>query len=331
MYDSPYDLLLAPPSGPLIAALWGALWGSFLNVVIERLPRGESLMRPASHCLGCGTPIRFYDNIPILSYLLLRGRCRHCGARFSPRYLLVEGLGLVLSLLCFHHSVTTGTGSVAVRLAQFLVEFYFSLGLLAILFIDIRTMIIPDAITLPMLAVLPAAAIALRRVRWLDALIGAAVGFGVVWLLREIWLRLRGEEGIGLGDGKLLAVVAGVLGWRSLPIVLLLGSIQGLLVALPLRWLGHSALARESYQGTAVRAAEPTAAAGNGGGGEDGDDAQGEDGDDAQDEDESLVYDEIRADAVPFGPFLALAAIEFLFLGDAIQRFLAGFLDGALF
>ena len=389
MDPTPFDLLTDPAAGPVIAAVWGALWGSFLNVVIERLPRGESVLRPASHCMRCEAPIRAYDNIPLVSYLVLRGRCRHCGARFSAGYLVVELLGLALSLACFHHAVTLGSGSAALRLASYLVEFFFALGLLAIVFIDIRTMIIPDAITLPMLAVLPAAAIALGRLSWRDALIGAALGFGVVWLLRELWLRLRHEEGIGLGDGKLLAVVGGVLGWPALPLVLLLGSVQGLLVAVPLRLLNRSVLARQAYQGTAVRAREGAATdeppsqadeprqvdeppeagealdepassddkpppaetkgaetkgaetkgndANPSADGADGADGADDAKDDAKEDVEKnppddlqydLQYDEVRGDAVPFGPFLALAAIELLFFGQRLQQMLSSYLSG---
>lgn len=358
MEDSPLSMLLFSDAGPWLAALWGALWGSFANVVIERLPRGESVMRPASHCLACGATIRWYDNVPLLSFVLLRGRCRRCGARFSARYALVEAIGVLLGLLCFHHAVTLGTGSPALRLAQFIVSHLFATGLVAIVFIDLNTMIIPDAISLPLLLLFAPASVALGRVTWQEAVLGAAAGFVPVWLLRALWLRLRGVEGIGLGDAKLLAAVGGVLGWQALPAVVLLGSVQGLLVAVPLRLMGRSLLAAHPYQGTAVR--EMGAGAGPASPG-DQVDAQGEvpepaEAASAPEEpgqprpeqqaassavtpspeapdalaDPEVEYDEVPEGAVPFGPFLALAAIEVLFWGASLNERFGGILDRLL-
>lgn len=338
-------MLVQSPFGAVVAAIWGALWGSFLNVVIERLPRGQSLLRPGSHCMACGEPVRIYDNVPILSYLLLRGRCRHCGAGYSARYLLVELLGLGLSLACYYHAARLGQGPASVRFANFLVEFFFVGGMIAIAFIDIRTMIIPSVITYPLVICLSGAAIALGRLPWFDAAAGAAGGFLFVFLVAEGYRLLRGHEGLGLGDGKLLAVVGGFLGWKALPLVLFLGSVQGLIVAVPMLLLGKSLVARHEYQGlTDAEAAEDPDGADDDPDREPLSDSESKRlstnrdegatvssddpaaGDEASAEEDALAEDpervpgleDLRADAVPFGPFLALAGVEALFFGKEI-------------
>lgn len=345
VYDTPFDMLVLSPFGVVVAAIWGGLWGSFLNVVIERLPRGQSLLRPGSHCMVCGEPVRIYDNVPILSYLILRGRCRHCKTPYSARYMLVELLGLVLSVACYYHAARLGEGPSSVRFANFLVEFFFVGGMIAIAFIDIRTMIIPSVITYPLVICLSGAAIALGRLPWFDSAAGAAGGFLFVFLVAEGYRLLRGHEGLGLGDGKLLAVVGGFLGWKALPLVLFLGSIQGLIVAVPMLLLGRSLVARHEYQGlTDAEATEDLEAAGDdpdGGsssGGEsqrlstNGDEAATVSSDDAEEGDDVLAdedaraedpervpgLEDLRADAVPFGPFLALAGVEAMFFGKEI-------------
>jgi leader peptidase (prepilin peptidase)/N-methyltransferase len=289
-------------------------------------------MWPASHCLGCNARIRFYDNVPLLSYFLLRGRCRACGARYSARYVLVEALGAVLALLCFHSFVTLGMGSPIERLATFFWTHGFAIGLLCIFFIDLRTMIIPDSITLILLILMAPASIALGRVTWQEAAIGAATGFVAVWLLRELWLRLRKVEGIGLGDAKLLGMVGGVLGWQALPAVVLLGSLVGLAVAVPLRLMGRSLVASQPYRGTAVReaGADPESERGEGGaGGGPGEASAGKEGESAT-EGEPLEFDEVPPGAVPFGPFLTLAAILVLYWGSGLNERLGGIMDGLL-
>ncbi len=358
LYDTPFDMLALSPFGAVVAALWGALWGSFFNVVIERLPRGESLLRPGSHCMVCHEPVRLYDNVPILSYLVLRGRCRHCGAAFSARYMLVELLGLGLALACYYHAARSGVGPVELRLANFLVEFFFVGGMIVIAFIDIRTMIIPSVVTYPLVVCLAAATIALGRLRWFDSLAGASAGFLFVFLVAEVYRLLRGHEGLGLGDGKLLAVVGGFLGWKSLPLVLLLGSVQGLLVALPTVLLGRSLMARHSYHGlTDQEPAEETvlskedpdrpissdpekhnpSTVGERGttepdseGPQEADHSTAQaDGEQAEAVDQPLPpgLEDLRPDAVPFGPFLALAGVEVLFAGEWLVARVSAVLD----
>jgi len=323
-------MLVLSPFGVVVAAIWGALWGSFLNVVIERLPRGESLLRPGSHCMSCGEAVRIYDNVPILSYLLLRGRCRHCSTGYSPRYLLVELLGLLLSVACYYHAARYGSGGASVRFAGFLVEFFFVGGMIAIAFIDIRTMIIPSVITYPLVICLSAAAIGLGRLVWFDSLAGAAAGFLFVFAVAEVYRLLRGHEGLGLGDGKLLAVIGGFLGWKSLPLVLFLGSLQGLIVAVPVMLLGRSLVAKHEYRGITDGADDGEASDGESQTVSSNTDAAATVSSESaettpgssvgHDREEEAVpgLEDLRPDAVPFGPFLALAGVEVLFFGKEI-------------
>lgn len=207
---------------PLVALVLGACVGSFLNVVIHRLPRGESLWGPRSRCPACGAPIAWYDNLPLLSWLLRRGRCRACGGPISARYLVVEALTALLLV------------ALQARLGwsvELLVAFYFACALLAIAYIDLDFQIIPDALSLPGIAVGLLAAPLLHPGARLDALgeaaLGAAVGGGILWSVAWIYERATGREGMGGGDIKLLAMVGAFLGWQGVLLTLLLGSLAG--------------------------------------------------------------------------------------------------------
>ena len=143
-------VFLSSPAAVAFAAAWGAVWGSFFNVVIARLPRGESVVRPASRCMSCGAPVRAWDNVPVLSYLWLRGRCRACGVRFSVRYPLVELLTGLLSAAIFWRFAGAGLESsevVAVRLGRFALYFAFAGTLLVLALIDLDTKRLPALIT----------------------------------------------------------------------------------------------------------------------------------------------------------------------------------------
>jgi leader peptidase (prepilin peptidase)/N-methyltransferase len=262
------DELLYGPRGLIVAFVWGALWGSFANVVIVRLPEGRSLVFPGSHCGSCGAAIRWYDNIPIFSYLLRRGRCRACKSRYSARYLGVELLLALLSTAAWWHSTQAGLPSVA--LGRFMIEFLFLSVLVVLTFIDIDHLILPDVITLPGIAVFFGLGFLHPTVPvWWHRLIGAAVGWVFVWTVAEVFYRLTGREGLGLGDGKLLAMVGALLGWQSLIVTLFLGSVQGLVLMVP----------RRLKSGGKVMGVE-----------------------------------------IPFGPFLALAAAEYLFFGPQMTQ-----------
>lgn len=218
----------------VFALCFGLIWGSFLNVVIYRVPRGESVVHPGSRCPGCGTPVRAWDNVPILGYLLLRGRARCCGARLSPRYPLVEAAGGVLSLAILEAIVLRLPGSTSLgrALATYGADLALALGLLAATFIDLEYMFIPDTITLGG-AVLGVATASLRAMGFDDALLGAAVGFGIVWLpFVVIYPRLRGGQvGMGLADAKLLLLSGAWFGWGGALFVLGAGAVQGSLAA----------------------------------------------------------------------------------------------------
>lgn len=278
--------LLSSPVAVVFAAVFGALWGSFFNVCIARIPRGMSLVRPGSHCLACGCPVRPWDNIPILSYFVLRGRCRGCGAPFSMRYAVVEALAAALGAAIWWEFVAADPGTVAlVRLARFFLYFAFAGALLVLSFIDIDSKRLPDVITVPAIPILFVAAFGARSVAWQDRAIGAAAGYAVIWLIAELYWWLRRREGMGLGDGKLLAMAGAVFGWRALPVIIFIGSLLGVLVSIPLLLLARQ------------RGAVPAAVS------------------DVPPEEPSFRYAEI-----PFGPYLSVAAIVYLLAWDWFGR-----------
>ena len=228
------ELLFVPDwLGLLGAFVWGALWGSFLNVVIHRLPRGESLVRPASHCPACGHPVRPWDNVPLLSWLVLGGRCRDCRERISPRYPLVELMGAVLSAALYARYVLYGPSQPwLANLAPYLIFFAFSAALVAVIFIDLDRQIVPNEITLGGAAVGLLVTFLLPGVAWWESLLGIVLGGGFVVLVNAGYARLRGMQGMGMGDAKLLAMIGAFLGYRSLLFVLLVASLLGLLAVL---------------------------------------------------------------------------------------------------
>jgi leader peptidase (prepilin peptidase)/N-methyltransferase len=233
---SALSLLLSSPAALAFAAVFGALWGSFYNVCIARIPRGESVVRPGSHCFSCGTPVRALDNIPIASYFLLRGRCRSCGATFSPRYALTEALSALLGAAVYWRFVMAAGEAVApgLRLARFALYFALVGVLLVLSFIDLDTKRLPDVITLPAIAIFFAAAFAIEDVGWKARLIGVVAGYLGVRIISDGYYYLRGREGLGLGDGKLLAVIGAVLGWQAILVVVFMGSFLGVAVSVPL-------------------------------------------------------------------------------------------------
>jgi len=199
-------------------AVLGAAIGSFLNVLIYRLPEEQSIVSPASRCPRCGKAIRFYDNIPVISYILLRGRCRDCGERIAFRYPLVEAITAVFSLLLFwKYGVTF----------QWLVSFAFVCALIVITFIDLDHQIIPDVISLPGIPIFLLAAVFVMKLRFLDAFLGFLIGGGCLYVIAFVYELLTNREGMGGGDIKLLAMIGGFLGWQSLLFVLLFSSLLG--------------------------------------------------------------------------------------------------------
>ncbi len=219
-----FDWLVRTPAGWAALAMLGACLGSFINVVIHRLPLGLSLVRPRSRCPICGRPIRATENIPLVSYLLLRGRCRGCAARIPWRYPAVEALGAGLTLA----AVATAASPLDGLARTILV-----LALLAIVFIDLDHRIIPDAITLPG-AVVGLLWSIVGPVPVRDALLGVLAGGGGLLLVAWGYQRATGREGLGLGDVKLMAMVGAFLGWSGALSTVLIGSLAGTLVGLGL-------------------------------------------------------------------------------------------------
>jgi leader peptidase (prepilin peptidase)/N-methyltransferase len=220
--------------------LFGLLWGSFLNVVIYRVPREMSVVHPPSHCPGCGKPIAPYDNIPVFTYLLLRGRARCCGARMSPRYPMVELLGGALSLAILEAVIfrMPGSASAARALAVYGADFALCLGLVAAAFIDAEHMFLPDSVTLGGV-VLGIATATLRDLPLSRALFGAGAGFVGVWLpFIFLYKGLLGRTGMGMGDAKLLALAGAWFGWEGAVFVLFAGALQGTVYAAGLKIFG---------------------------------------------------------------------------------------------
>lgn len=237
--------------------LFGAIVGSFLNVCIYRIPSEKSIVSPPSHCPSCGERVRPYDNIPLLSWLLLGGKCRFCRARISVRYPLVELLTALLTLFLFREYGFS---------ADFAALFLFSAALVVITFIDLDHQIIPDIISLPGIPLGFAFSFFLPQVGWKNSLIGILVGGGSLLVVAYAYELITKKEGMGGGDIKLLAMMGAFLGWKSIPFIIFISSLLGSVIGISLMI--------------------------------------------AQKKDSKL--------AIPFGPFLATAAIIYIFYGDSI-------------
>lgn len=254
----------------LLASLFGAIIGSFLNVVILRLPAGdESIVFPASHCPRCQHPLAWYENIPILSFLVLRGRCHHCREPISFQYPTVELCMALLSVAVVHRF---GLSLLAAG------SLLFCAAMLVIIWIDMRLQIIPDVISLPGIVLGFLFSFINPALSWHDSLIGLLVGGGILYAIALIYLLWKKQEGMGGGDIKLLAMIGAFLGWQSLPFVIfassLLGSVVGILVMI----------------------------------------RQGKGG----------------KTRIPFGPFLAMAALAYLFFSDQVHQLYRLYLNSGL-
>lgn len=241
----------------LFVLLAGACVGSFLNVCIYRIPAGLSIVSPPSACPRCQQSIRVYDNIPVLSYLLLRGRCRACAAPIAMRYPLVETLTALAALAVFlKYGLTAATP----------VYFAFIAVLIVITFIDIDHQIIPDILSLPGIPVFFVAGLWAARTDWRDALIGIGIGGGILFLIALIYRQLTGKDGMGMGDVKLLAMIGALIGWQGVVFTIFCSSVTGTLVGLLLMALSGGGLKTR----------------------------------------------------LPFGPFLALGAVAYIFYGPEL-------------
>ena len=268
----------------LIAAWFttvGAVVGSFLNVVIARVPRGQSIVRPGSRCPRCKTPIHWYDNVPILSWILLRARCRACRAPISARYPLVEALVAGAAWLAWHRHGLSGAAAAELAVVA---------ALLALAFIDLDTCLLPNVITWPLIVAGPIlTALGVTTVPSLkESLYGAGVGFAVFAAVSWIGAKVFRKEALGFGDVWLLSGLGACLGVKALLPVILFASLQGSVIGILLL-----KLRRESPE----KAAEPL--------------------EPADPSDPDWKPDRHH---VPFGPFLVAGALEWLYLADAIAR-----------
>ncbi len=297
-----------------VAVALGATFGSFLNVVVHRLPRGESVVYPGSRCPHCNEPIHAVDNIPIVSYLVLRGRSRCCGRRISFRYLLLECLGAlyawaltqtVVAALPADVSLARATGVFALALAL-------GLTLIAAALIDMSHMYLPDGLTLGGLALGLATAGFRPNINWWDALLGAAVGFLMVWLpFDRLYRILRGRVGMGLGDAKLVALAGAWFGWKGALFALLAGAVQGTAVTLAV-WLARGRI--EEPEAVSRERAERMA------------EIERAEGDERAKLQEEFASDPVLVEPptdglgqarLAFGPFLVLAILEFQLFGES--------------
>ena len=269
-----------------LATLWGAVWGSFANVAIYRMPRGLSVMRPGSACPNCATPIRWYHNVPVLSYMLLGGKCGYCKAPISFQYPLVELIVAVLALAIWQQAMFDPIAiTMGDRAVLFMFRFAFVLGLVIIIFADLETMLIPDLVSLPGIVLGVAASLVIHPhtgVDWFSSLIGAAAGAGVIMAIRTVYWTIFKVEGMGFGDVKLMAMVGAFLGYESLIFVFFAGSLQGLVYA------GIAYVAGTKHEGMDEQIGAEAPPTG------------------------------FRRMVIPFGPFLSLSALEWLFFSQQI-------------
>ena len=207
----------------LFVFLAGAAVGSFLNVCIYRMPLEQSIISPGSRCMACGSDVRWFDNIPIVSWFLLRGRCRQCGAVFSIRYPLVELLTACLFLLLFlRFNLSTSFFVYALLVAS----------LIVVTFIDFDHQIIPDEISLPGVGLGFLASFFLPEPGWSSSLLGIVAGWGSLALVFYSYLWLTGREGMGGGDAKLLAMLGAFLGVKAVPFIIFSSSLVGTVAGL---------------------------------------------------------------------------------------------------
>ena len=207
----------------------GSLWGSFSNVCIYRLPEGGNVVSTRSKCRKCQKKINWYDNIPFVSYIILKGKCRSCNYRISYQYFLVEllvGLGFLLSFYFFGFTITT--------LLLFILTIFFVI----IFFIDLKHFIIPNELTIPLMIIgfLKSFDPNLNQSlfpNYINSFIGGIAGYTIIWVIIFAYKRLRNKEGMGLGDAKLLSAIGFWFGWISIPFILFFSSFIALMFAIP--------------------------------------------------------------------------------------------------
>ena len=213
----------------LIIIVLGAIWGSFANVCIYRLPKNKEIIIQSSFCPNCKKKIQWFDNIPILSFVFLSGKCRKCKKSINPTYLTVEFLGIISFLLIYLNFGLTITTLLLIILAIFFI---------IIFFIDLKHFIIPDSLTFPLMiigfiksfdpnlntSIFP---------NYINSLIGGIFGYLIIWLIIYFYKKVRRKEGMGLGDAKLLAVMGFWFGWVSIPFIIFISSAVALILMIP--------------------------------------------------------------------------------------------------
>ena len=323
---------LAPAFVYTVVGVLGALFGSFFNVAIYRWPRGMSVVTPPSHCPSCGAAIPPWRNLPILGYFMLRGRTACCGTRLSPRYVLVETLTAALALALarrFWVDAPLGT-SLAQAAFETAVYFAFVGGLVVATFVDLEWMEIPDEVSLPGSAL----GLATAPLRLAPGAAAAAYGAGLGFLLVQVFFvwtyeRLFGRRGMGEGDSKLLMMIGAFLGWKAVLFALIAGSMQGLVAAAVSLATGRGRAGSTDDDSPVPAEAEPAVApgvphaAGLPANPHESDAALATDRHVALSDIETLRPSGLRGVArlrIPFGPFLALGALEYLFFGPELVR-----------
>jgi len=251
-----------------IVFFYGICIGSFLNVCIFRIPASQSIVKPPSSCPKCRNKIKFYDNIPIFSYLILMGKCRYCQEKISIRYPLIELITGIIAILTYLSFGLTYTS---------LVYFIFMSTLLTVSMIDIDHQIIPDVISLPGIPVFFIAALFIPEITVVDSIIGIIAGGGSLYLVGLTYYLIKKTEGMGGGDIKLLAMIGGLIGWKGILFTVFAGSLAGSVI-------GFIIMATTRYMNMKLK--------------------------------------------IPFGPFLSLGAILYLFFGDLLINWYFHLLTG---
>jgi leader peptidase (prepilin peptidase) / N-methyltransferase len=303
----------------LFGPLFGLLWGSFLNVVIYRVPLGLSVVRPPSHCPSCKAPVKPYDNIPVLGWVLLRGRARCCGAKLSPRYPLIELMAgmiawAIIEVVIFRLPPDTSLGR---AVAIFGADLALALALVAAAFIDLDHMYIPDGITLGGALVGVITTSFRPPLTYLEAGLGALAGFAMVWVPFDLLYRLiRKRTGMAMGDAKLVMLAGAWFGVPGALFALLGGAVQGTLGAGFLIFFKGKIEEPEAVQRERAEVMAELAEMGP----EERAAAEKELADDPLFQQGG---DGAMGARIPFGPFLALAIIEYLLVGnDLLESYL---------
>ncbi len=310
----------------VFCTLFAACVGSFSNVVIYRVPEHKSIAWPPSSCPKCGARIKPYDNIPVLSWLFLRGKCRNCKAPISPQYVIVEAIcGVMGFFLCRqifapNMEVLFLDGVFWRMMLLFVVMTIFVIGSLALAIIDYKTTEIPPEVALPIAGFGIIAAFAmpdswpytmvLGNIDWLDSILGGLIGGGIIVTIIGLYYLATKRIGMGGGDIWMMVMVGAVLGWQSLPFIFLASSIQGIIVAIIAIAMGKKQQTKDQQGLFRNEVANEIEA-----------EVHGED---------SEIAASAQADtstgklAVPYGPFIALAAIEYVFFGKFLLPLISG-------